>query len=223
MPASSASTELKSPRDPNCLPQGFLHIPGDLVSVHGRDLNGLLRDVAHHAHRSSSVSDIIAIDDDGGGGLLVSTTTGHLAHTMGEAVFKAFGGVVHHGFGRGNKLALVWWRPGEAGRISIRTAAGLSGLLILCLVAGALAFAQPEDHGLDINGRTWLFGETLRTDGRFERELHIAVRHVQLAGEVREPLHVVADDLHVLAGAHMRPWQSSVVGLATAAPIPSKT
>lgn len=91
-------------------PHGYLHVAGDFVTAHRPEIEGMLRREAQRAHRSSPASHIIAMDTDGSCGLLVSTTTEHLAHRLGRALFRSFGGELHHGFGHRNQLAFVWWR-----------------------------------------------------------------------------------------------------------------
>jgi hypothetical protein len=98
-----------SPR-PGIHVAGYLHAAGDFVTAHRREIEATLRCEAMRAHGESSAADIIATDMDGSGGLLVSTTTEHLAHRLGQALFQSFGGELHHGFGHGNKIAFVWWR-----------------------------------------------------------------------------------------------------------------
>jgi hypothetical protein len=95
---------------PGIAPRGYLHVATDVSTLGRPDVEGVLMDEARRAHRESPVADIIAVDDDGVNGLLVSTTTEHLAHRLGRALYKKFGGELHHGFGRRNSLALVWWR-----------------------------------------------------------------------------------------------------------------
>jgi hypothetical protein len=50
-------------------------------------------------------------------------------------------------------------------------------------------------------GRGWVTGDTVRVDGAIDRDLHIAARVVQVGGEIRGPLDVVAEEFEVLPGA----------------------
>ena len=53
-------------------------------------------------------------------------------------------------------------------------------------------------------GRGWVTGQTVRAAGVFERELQIAGATVQISGETRQPLRVIADSLEILPGARIR-------------------
>lgn len=110
MRSSTRFTDTRSPLLPASDPHGYLHVAGHFAAAHRPDIQGMLNREAQRAHRNSPVSRIIATDVDGSGGLLVSTTTEHLAHRLGQALCRAFGGELHHGFGHKNKLAFVWWR-----------------------------------------------------------------------------------------------------------------
>lgn len=65
-------------------------------------------------------------------------------------------------------------------------------------LAGGDVELGPNTH---LMGRTWLTGDRVRVDGVVERDLHIAARVVQLAGDVRGPVEVVAEAFEVLPGA----------------------
>ena len=54
-----------------------------------------------------------------------------------------------------------------------------------------------------ITGRTWLAGGDVRAGGTFEREVRIAATRVQIAGELRQPARVTAQQLEVLPGARI--------------------
>jgi hypothetical protein len=59
----------------------------------------------------------------------------------------------------------------------------------------------PRTH---VTGRTWLTGQSVRVEGRFERELRIAGQTVQLAGEMAQPVTVIAEKLEVLPSARIQ-------------------
>ena len=52
-------------------------------------------------------------------------------------------------------------------------------------------------------GRTWLSGAKVRVQGIFERDLHIAGDQVELGGEIRGPVRVVAQRLEILGTARI--------------------
>lgn len=108
------SATARADRQSSCLsasePHGYVHVAGQFATAHRREIEARLQHEARRARGDSPGSRIIATDVDSGGGLLVATTTEHLAHRLGQALFKTFGGELHHGFGHGNRLAFVWWR-----------------------------------------------------------------------------------------------------------------
>ena len=54
-----------------------------------------------------------------------------------------------------------------------------------------------------MGGRSWLTGGTVRLNGVFEREVHVAGAAVQIAGEIRQPLGVTAETLDILPSARI--------------------
>src|SRR5262245_52647975 len=58
--------------------------------------------------------------------------------------------------------------------------------------AGGALITGPRTH---VAGRTWLTGQNVRVEGKFERELRIAAQTVQLAGEMAQPVTVIAEKL----------------------------
>jgi len=82
-----------------------------------------------------------------------------------------------------------------AGEIAI--AAPVAGDLT---VAGGDVTVGTEAH---VGGRSWVTGNTVRVAGTFERELQIAGATVQISGETRQPLKVIADKLEILPGARV--------------------
>lgn len=105
----SSAIRTSSPSGPDREPHGYLHIAGAFADGHREDIEAVLAREAHRACAASPAACIIAIDTDTGN-LLVSTTTEHLAHRLGRALVKVFGGELHSGFGLRHNLALVWWQ-----------------------------------------------------------------------------------------------------------------
>lgn len=54
-----------------------------------------------------------------------------------------------------------------------------------------------------VTGRSWIAGQTLHIDGVLERDAHIAGATVEIAGEIRQPLEVVAEKLDILPTARI--------------------
>lgn len=54
-----------------------------------------------------------------------------------------------------------------------------------------------------VRGRTWMTANSIRTDGVFEREVQIAAATVHIAGELRQPVRVIAENLEILPGARL--------------------
>lgn len=54
-----------------------------------------------------------------------------------------------------------------------------------------------------VMGRTWLTGSHVQMAGLFDREVEVAGGTVQISGEVRKPLHVIAERVEVLPGARI--------------------
>ncbi|MEZ5417988.1 MAG: polymer-forming cytoskeletal protein [Vicinamibacterales bacterium] len=68
-------------------------------------------------------------------------------------------------------------------------------------LAGGDVELGPNTH---LMGRTWLTGDRVRVSGRVDRDLHVAARVVQLAGDVEGPIEVVAEEFEILPGARTR-------------------
>ena len=54
-----------------------------------------------------------------------------------------------------------------------------------------------------VEGRSWITGQTVRIDGTFDRELEVAGATVQIGGETRRPVRIIADRLEVLPEARL--------------------
>lgn len=69
----------------------------------------------------------------------------------------------------------------------------------LTIAGGDVAFG-PQTR---VTGRTWLTGGNVRTEGVLERQVHIAAGTVQIAGEIKEPVDIVAERLEILPTARV--------------------
>ena len=66
--------------------------------------------------------------------------------------------------------------------------------------AGGDITLGPQTH---VSGRTWLTGNTVRIEGVLERDLYVAGATVELAGEIRQPVRIVAEKLDILPSARL--------------------
>lgn len=98
------------------------------------------------------------------------------------------------------------WRVALSGRAEddVRVAAGevdvnapIAGDLT---VAGGDVTLGPDTH---VGGRGWITGRTVRINGVFDRNLDVAGATVQVAGEIRKPVRIVAEKLEILSSAHI--------------------
>jgi hypothetical protein len=67
--------------------------------------------------------------------------------------------------------------------------------------AGREVTIGPHAH---VTGRAWLTGQTVIVNGTFERELGVAGAIVRLAGELNQPVTIVAEKLEILSTARVR-------------------
>ena len=67
-------------------------------------------------------------------------------------------------------------------------------------IAGGAVRLGPEAR---VSGRSWITGGSVEINGVLERELKVAAGEVVIAGELRQPVHIVADKLDVRAGARI--------------------
>jgi hypothetical protein len=67
-------------------------------------------------------------------------------------------------------------------------------------IAGGVVSLGPETH---VGGRSWITGHSVRIDGVLEREVNIAAADVVIAGEVRQPIRIVAEALTVQPTARL--------------------
>ena len=66
--------------------------------------------------------------------------------------------------------------------------------------AGGDITLGPQTH---VSGRTWLTGNTVPIEGVLERDLYVAGATVELAGEIRQPVRIVAEKLDILPSARL--------------------
>jgi cytoskeletal protein CcmA (bactofilin family) len=98
------------------------------------------------------------------------------------------------------------WRVAVTGRAEddVRIAAG--EVTVDAPVVGDLTLAGGDvtigSHAR-VSGRAWLTGSTIRVDGLFEREVQIAGATVEISGEIRKPLRVVAEKFQILPSARI--------------------
>jgi hypothetical protein len=67
-------------------------------------------------------------------------------------------------------------------------------------VAGGDVTVGSESH---VAGRSWVTGRTVRIDGVYDRDVHVAGATVQVAGEIRHPVDVVAERLEIESTARI--------------------
>lgn len=67
-------------------------------------------------------------------------------------------------------------------------------------IAGGAIALGPQAH---VGGRSWITGRSVRIDGVLEREFNVAAAEVVIAGEVRQPVRIVAEKLDILATARL--------------------
>ncbi len=98
------------------------------------------------------------------------------------------------------------WRVRVAGAVDddVRVAAGR--VVIDAPVAGDLTAAGRDvfvGANTHVRGRTWLTGQTVRVDGVMDRDLHVAAATVVIAGELRQPVDIVAEKVEILPSARI--------------------
>jgi len=98
------------------------------------------------------------------------------------------------------------WRVSLAARAGddVRIAAG--EVVLNAPVNGDLTVAGGDVQlgpQASIGGRSWITGRRVRIEGVIDRELRIAGETVTLAGEIRQPVSVMAETLEILPGARV--------------------
>lgn len=67
-------------------------------------------------------------------------------------------------------------------------------------VAGGDITIGPRTH---VGGRSWISGRTVRIEGVLDRDLQVAGATVQIAGEIRKPVQIIAERLDILPSARI--------------------
>jgi len=98
------------------------------------------------------------------------------------------------------------WRIALAARADddVRIAAG--EVVVNAPVSGDLTVAGGDVQlgpQASISGRSWITGRRIRIEGVIDREIRIAGETVILAGEIRQPVSVMAETLDILPGARL--------------------
>jgi len=103
-------------------------------------------------------------------------------------------------------IAAVGWRIALAGRAEDDVRLAGSDVSIDAPVQGDLTVAGGSVRlgpAVSVSGRTWITGGSVVVEGVLERDVAIAAAEVVIDGEVRQPIHVVAEKLEVRPGARL--------------------
>jgi hypothetical protein len=106
----------------------------------------------------------------------------------------------------GGDILAAGWRVNLSGLADDDVRIAAAEVTIKAPVRGDLTVAGGDvsvGSNAKVGGRSWVTGNVVRLDGVFERELRIAGATVQIGGEVRKPLYVIADTLEVLPSARI--------------------
>jgi hypothetical protein len=98
------------------------------------------------------------------------------------------------------------WRVTVASQVDDDLRAAGSEVDVRAPVGGDITAAAGRlsiGPGVTVNGRAWLSGGVVRADGVFMREVRIAGDRVQIGGEIRQPVRVVAQRLEILPKARI--------------------
>lgn len=98
------------------------------------------------------------------------------------------------------------WRVALTGRADDDVRIAAADVVVDAVVAGDLTVAGGDvaiGPHTRVSGRSWITGSTVRIDGIIERDLQVAGATVEIAGEIRKPLHVVAEKLDILSSARI--------------------
>jgi hypothetical protein len=91
------------------IPGGYVYLDGDFLAQNSDDVKRLIRVEAEQGIDESPLSLILRLDAADQDRLTIETTTEYLAHRLGSALERAYGGEVHYGFSHQNGPARVWW------------------------------------------------------------------------------------------------------------------
>jgi len=67
-------------------------------------------------------------------------------------------------------------------------------------VAGGDVNVAPDAR---VIGRSWITGNVVRVNGVYDREVQVAGARVEVGGEIRKPLYIVADSIEILPSAQI--------------------
>jgi hypothetical protein len=98
------------------------------------------------------------------------------------------------------------WRVALTGRADDDVRIAAAEVTVNAAVAGDLTVAGGDvaiGPQTRVGGRSWITGSSVRIDGIIERDVQVAGATVEIAGEIRKPLHVVAEKLEILASARI--------------------
>ena len=98
------------------------------------------------------------------------------------------------------------WRVGLSGRADDDVRMAGAEVAVNAPVNGDLTVAGGDvtlGAATRINGRSWITGGHVRIDGVFDREVRIAGGTVQIGGELRRPVTIVAEKLELLPTARL--------------------
>ena len=98
------------------------------------------------------------------------------------------------------------WRVSLTGRADDDVRIAAREVVVNAPITGDLTVAGGDvtvGAASRVGGRAWIAGQTVRVDGVFDRNLEIAGATVQIAGEVRSPVRIVAEKLEILSSARI--------------------
>ena len=98
------------------------------------------------------------------------------------------------------------WRVTLAARAEDDVRIAAAEVVVNAPVSGDLTLAGGDVHlgpQASIGGRSWITGRRVRIEGVIDRELRIAGETVILAGEIRQPVSVMAETVDILPGARL--------------------
>lgn len=106
----------------------------------------------------------------------------------------------------GGDILAAGWRVALTAKADDDVRIGGGTVLVNAPVGGDLTVAGGDvtiGGQTHVTGRSWITGRTIRIEGILDRELRVAGAHVQLAGEIRQPVEVVAEKLEILPTARI--------------------
>ncbi|HEU4927417.1 MAG TPA: polymer-forming cytoskeletal protein [Vicinamibacterales bacterium] len=98
------------------------------------------------------------------------------------------------------------WRISLSGRADDDVRMAGAEITVNAPVNGDLTIAGGDvvlGAGSRVNGRSWITGGQVRLDGQFDRELRVAGGTVQIGGELRRPVTIIAEKVELLPTARI--------------------